>query len=64
MDRQQAEQLLNSYVKIVTSNNFHFSGKVINNSDSTLTLIDKFGERVTLSFSCIMVCSQGFKYEI
>ena len=57
MDRQEAENYADQKVKIILSNGFHFTGKVISVSDDALVIFDKFNSRVTLKLSDIMVCS-------
>jgi len=57
MQQIEAEKYLNRKVKIILSNNFHFSGQVINVLEDTLILFDKFDTEVSIKLSEIMICS-------
>jgi len=59
MDRHTAETILNKQVKIVTRNNLHFTGRVLDVLENSLIILDKYGERVTLNFEIIMICSEA-----
>jgi len=57
MDRQEAERYKGQKVKIIISNGFHFTGRILSVSQDSLVINDKFGERVTIKLSDIMICS-------
>ena len=58
MDKLEAESYRGRRIRLILSNNFHYSGEVVDISPTSLILIDKFGIRVSLSLSDIMVCSE------
>ncbi len=58
MQKKEAEKHLRKKVRIVLSNGFHFSGEVLEVSEDTFILLDKFGARVSIKLSDIMVCSE------
>lgn len=47
-----------TFVKIVLSNNFHFTGEVLEVGEDFLVLMDKFNQRTTISKRDIIVCSE------
>ena len=61
MQQTEAEKYLNKKVKIILSNNFHFSGLVLNVLEDTLILFDKFDTEVSIKLANIMVCSEVLK---
>lgn len=58
MKQPEAEKYLNKKVRIIISNNFHFSGLVVDVLEDTLVLFDKFNTRVSIKLSDIMICSE------
>jgi hypothetical protein len=58
MKQSEAEKYLNKKVRIILSNNFHFSGLVLNVFADTLILFDKFDTEVSIKLSDIMICSE------
>jgi len=61
MKIEEAEKLVGKKVKIILSNNFKFSGKVISVNEDTLKIIDIFNSPVSIKLSDIMVCSEDRK---
>ena len=59
MQKSEAEEYLNKPVRIILTNRFHFTGIVLNVSETSLILLDKFNERITLNLPDIMICSGG-----
>jgi len=49
-------KLVDKKVKIILSNNFKFSGKILKVDEETLTLFDIFNCEVSIKLSDIMVC--------
>jgi len=60
MQQKEAEKYLKRKVRVVLSNGFHFSGEVLEVSEDTLILFDKFDANVSIKLSDIMVCSEVF----
>ena len=58
MQQTEAEKYLNKKVRIILSNNFHFSGLVLNVLGDTLILFDKFNAEVSIKLSEIIICSE------
>ena len=58
MQKKEAEKHLRKKVRVVLSNGFHFSGEVLEVSEDTLILFDKFDTRVSIKLSDIIVCSE------
>lgn len=58
MKEEEAKKTINKNVRILLSNNFSFSGKVLDVSEETLKLFDKFGNRVSIKLSDIMVLTE------
>jgi len=58
MKKTEAEQYLDKRVKIILSNNFHFSGLVVTVLEDTLILFDKFDINVSIKLSDIMILSE------
>ena len=58
MKKAEAEQYLDKKVKIILSNNFHFSGLVASVLEDTLILFDKFDVTVSIKLSDIMILSE------
>jgi len=58
MQKKEAEKHLRKKVRIVLSNGFHFSGEVLEVSEDTLILFDKFDTKVSIKLSDIIVCSE------
>lgn len=54
----EAEQYLDKKVEIILSNNFHFSGLVVNVLEDTLILFDKFDVNVSIKLLDIMILSE------
>jgi RNase P/RNase MRP subunit p29 len=50
-----AESLIGKKLRFVLSNNFHYTGKVIDEDDRTITIIDQKGSRVNLSRFSIII---------
>jgi len=57
MQKAEAEEFVGKTVKIVTLSHFNFTGEVLQVSETSLTIRDKFSQRVTLSLQDIMICS-------
>jgi ribosome maturation factor RimP len=58
MQKREAERYLGKKVRVILSNRFHFSGKVLEVSEDTLILFDKFNIEVSIKISDIIVCSE------
>ena len=50
-----AESLIGKKLRFILSNNFHYTGKVIDEDDRTLIIIDQKGSRVSISKFSIIV---------
>jgi len=61
MQRKDVLKLVDKDVKIILSNNFKFSGKVLKVDDETLTLFDKFESNVLIKLGDIMVIYEDKK---
>jgi len=57
-------ELIGKKIRLILSNNFHYTGLVIDEDDKTLTIIDQKNSRVTISKFSIMlqeeVAQNGF----
>ena len=58
MQKREAERYLGKKVRVILSNRFHFSGTVLEVSEDTLILLDKFNIEVSIKLLDIMVCSE------
>ena len=61
MKSSEVEKYLNKKVKIILTNNFHFTGKVLEVSETTLFMKDKFDADVSLNLKDIMICSEDLE---
>jgi len=55
MDKKTVESGIGKRVRIILTNGFHYSGILLDCDDSSLTIKDKFGNNVTLSFVSVML---------
>lgn len=55
MDQKTAESGLGKRVRIILTNNFHYSGILLDCDKTSLTIRDKFSNKVTLTFQSIML---------
>lgn len=51
----KAESLSGKNVRLILKNNFHYTGKIIEDLDISLKIIDKFGKEVIVSKDSIQV---------
>lgn len=51
-------ETIGKVVKIILSNNFHFSGKVLDVTETHLVILDKFSQRTTLSKKDILILTE------
>jgi len=58
MDKSEAEEYRGRRIRLILSNNFHYSGEVIDITSTSLIITDKFGVRVSINLADIMVCSK------
>ena len=47
--------LIGQKIRLVLTNNFHYSGKVINEDDKSIKIIDQKGSEVTISKFSIII---------
>jgi hypothetical protein len=57
----EIKKFLNKRIKLVLSNGFHYSGKVVGVNEDYLRMIDKFDEDVLIKLSDIIVCAEEKK---
>jgi len=50
-----ADNLIGKKIRLVLTNNFHYTGKVIDFDDKTITLIDRKNARVTITRHSILI---------
>ena len=50
----EAETLSGKKIRIILTNNFHYSGKVVSDDGYFLILIDKFGREVRIAKNSIL----------
>jgi len=58
MKQTEAETFIGKKIRLILTNNFHFSGMVLDCNDDTLTLKDKFNKNVSIKLSEIMIFSE------
>ena len=58
MEESQARFYLGKKVYLVLTNQYKYSGEIIDVSSSALAIIDKFGCRVSISLNEIVVCTE------
>lgn len=55
MNEAEAKKHIGKQVRILLSNNFHYSGKILDVSEDTLVLLDKFSQEVSLRLQDVMI---------
>lgn len=55
MKQEEAIKFKNKNVKIVLTNNYRYSGEVLDISEDSLILLDKFGSEIMLRLGNLMI---------
>ena len=55
MKPEEAIKFKNKHIKIVLTNNYRYSGKVLDVNEDSLILLDKFGSEIILRLGNLMI---------